>query len=878
MRHPVAASAFVATFLLLGQAAPAHAETISPFNVADCSVTDNARVLRPDPNAKLDARAYWLNGDTVRWPGLASGSTVRLIVDGKAIELSPSDPVSPAAFQFTGNGPEFKASGPVRDWLRGDVLVEALDAQGRATERTRLQHPGALDALYADAVTLDTLGVRWTAQASQFQVWAPTAQQLGVCVYNGTAASLHPMTRDAQTGAWSAQVKGDLWGQHYRYLVDVFTPGHGLVRSVVTDPYSISLDTDSQHSWIGDPSDARLKPKNWDTHPAPRTVAQNTDMTIYELHVRDFSRDDATVPQRDRGKLTAFTRADSAGMRHLRALAKAGLTDVHLLPIFDFATLPERDCVQPRIPASAADSEAQQAAIRDIRDRDCYNWGYEPFHFNAVEGSYSTNPNDGAVRIRELRQAVMALHGLGLRVGMDVVYNHTNAAGLDPRSVLDRLVPGYYHRLNTKGQIERSTCCENTATEHRMMGKLLIDSVAYWTRVYRIDSFRFDLMAHQPRDVMEQALTAAQVANRGVPVQFLGEGWNFGEIANGQRFVQASQLSLNGSGIGTFSDRARDAVRGGSAGDSGADLVSNPGFIHRRLTAKDAIAWDYADWVRIGMAGSLRGFDLADRKGAVKPAQDFSYKGAPAAYVSQPQEVVNYVENHDNQTLFDLNAIRMPAEATAQQRVQAQWLAIAINAVSQGIAYYHAGIDVLRSKSLDRNSYNSGDWFNRIDWSGRTNYFGTGLPPEWDNQASWPQMRAALNNPNNRVTAAQIAQTQRFFRDWLAIRHSSTLFRLQSAEDIRRRLSFPTDWIQRDPRIIVAQYDGRGLQGARFANAMVIINAATQAQTIALTGTGWKLHPVLAARTAADPRLRQVRIRNGAVTVPAYMPVVLVRD
>ena len=565
-------------------------------------------------------------------------------------------------------------------------------------------------------------------------------------------------------------------------------------------------------------------------------------------------------------------------MRHLRSLAKAGLTDVHLLPIFDFATLPERDCVQPRISKSAAGSEAPQAAIRDIRDRDCYNWGYEPFHFNAVEGSYSTNPEDGAVRIRELREAVMALHRIGLRVGMDVVYNHTNASGLAPRSVLDRLVPGYYHRLDAKGKIERSTCCDNTATEHRMMGKLLVDSVAYWTRVYRIDSFRFDLMAHQPRVVMEQALAAAQTANRGVPVQFLGEGWNFGEIADGKRFVQASQLSLTGSGIGTFSDRARDAVRGGSAGDSGADLIGNPGFIHQRLTTKDAIAWDYADWIRIGIAGSLRSFALADRNGAVKAAQEFSYKGAPAGYVSEPQEVVNYVENHDNQTLFDLNALRMPADATSQQRVQAQWLAIAINAVSQGIAYYHAGIDVLRSKSLDRNSYNSGDWFNRIDWTGRTNYFGTGLPPEWDKKSSWPQMRAALNNPNNRVSAAQIAKTQCVFRDWLAIRHSSTLFRMQSADEIRQRLSFPAEWIQRDPRVIVAQYDGKGLQGANFADAMVILNGATQAQTVALTGTGWKLHPVLAAKTAGDSRLRQVRIQNGSVTVPAYMPVVLVRD
>ncbi len=162
----------------------------------------------------------------------------------------------------------------------------------------------------------------------------------------------------------------------------------------------------------------------------------------------------------------------------------------------------------------------------------------------------------------------MNLHRAGLRVGMDVVYNHTFASGQKEKSVLDRVVPGYYHRLDAAGAVTQSTCCDNTATENAMMAKLMVDSAVLWAKHYRMDSFRFDLMGHQPRAAMERLQSAVNMAT-GRDVQLIGEGWNFGEVENGARFVQASQLSLNGSGIGTFSDRARDAARGGSAGDAG---------------------------------------------------------------------------------------------------------------------------------------------------------------------------------------------------------------------------------------------------------------------------------------------------------------------
>ena len=351
----------------------------------------------------------------------------------------------------------------------------------------------------------------------------------------------------------------------------------GLVRQRVADPYSVSSGADARRSHVSGLDEPAVTPPGWAADRAPDTVRHATDLTVYELHVRDFSRDDRSVPAALRGRYAAFTQAGSHGMRHLRALARAGLTDVHLLPVFDFGSVPETGCTTPALSGRGADPRPQ-ARIGAVREHDCFNWGYDPVLYSAPEGAYSSRPHDGAARLRELRQMVMALHRAGLRVGMDVVYNHTFAAGQHANAVLDRIVPGYYHRLDALGRVERSTCCDNTATEHRMMGKLMEDSVLLWARAHHIDSFRFDLMGHQPRERMErlQQRLRAELPDRVIPL--IGEGWNFGEVADGARFVQASQLGLNGSGIGSFNDRLRDAVRGGGAGDSGEALLSRRGW------------------------------------------------------------------------------------------------------------------------------------------------------------------------------------------------------------------------------------------------------------------------------------------------------------
>jgi pullulanase-type alpha-1,6-glucosidase len=440
---------------------------------------------------------------------------------------------------------------------------------------------------------------------------------------------------------------------------------------------------------VADLDAPNLKPANWDVHATPQTVKHAVDMRIYELHVRDFSIQDKSVPSALRGKYLAFTQKQSHGMRHLKALAQAGMTDLHLLPVFDFATVPEQNC--------RSSLNAKQALSPEARAQDCFNWGYDPLHFNAPEGSYASKANDGAKRIVEFRRMVKALHEAGWRVGMDMVYNHTSASGQHVHSVLDRIVPGYYQRLNAQGEVERSTCCDNTATEHLMMGKLMSDSMLMWTQHYKLDSFRFDLMGHQPRQVMVDIQQRLQQAT-GRRIDFVGEGWNFGEVANGARFVQASQLSLNGTGIGTFNDRLRDAIRGGGASDAVENLVKVPGFISGQESSMRV-----AEQIRAGLAGSLRTYRMVAADGSVKALQDIPYGDQPTGYASAPSEVVNYAENHDNLTLFDSLIYKLPPDLPSGERARVQNLASALTAFSQGVAYFHAGMDILRSKSLDGN-------------------------------------------------------------------------------------------------------------------------------------------------------------------------------
>jgi len=605
---------------------------------------------------------------------------------------------------------------------------------------------------------------------------------------------------------------------------------------------------------------------------------------MYELHVRDFSINDMSVKAEHRGKYLAFTELESNGMKHLRSLASAGMTDVHLLPIYDIGTIPEVDCVTPKIKGTA-DGTSQQAAVNAVANKDCFNWGYDPYHYNTPEGSYSSDPQDAAKRIREVREMVMALHKAGLRVGMDVVYNHTFQAGQNERSVLDRIVPGYYHRYNLTGDMERSTCCENTATENLMMGKLMVDSAVLWATAYKMYSFRFDLMGHQPLAVMKELQTAVNTAS-GRDIHLIGEGWNFGEVGGNARFVQAAQLNLGGTGIGSFSDRARDYVRGQSYSDSGTVMITHKGYVNG-LASPDQSRADLlkaADMVRVGLAGTLRDYAFVTADGTRKRLSEIDYSGNPAGYTSQPGEAVNYVENHDNQTLFDVNVYKLPTDISREERARVQVLALATTAFSQGIAYFHAGVEILRSKSMDRDSFNSGDWFNRLDWSYNDNYFGTGMPTKLRNKDYYTVVKPFLANPAIKPTRTEILQTRDMFLDLLRIRSSSTLFRLKNAEEVQQRLQFYNTGKDQNGAVIVGKLDGKNYAGANFGALMYFINVATEAQTLVIPDEKnhhYTLHPIHLNKAASDPRPAahaKYNAADGSFIIPARTALVFVEQ
>ncbi len=870
--------------------------------------------------AKTEARGIWLNRSAIAWPQAQNFGSFKLyfsstgkIKTAKGQAVSGSDGFL-VLDSFHGQLPEailsrfkYVAAGAQLNVKPSDIyrlpslhkqqlVLVSEDNKGRTLDFTATQIAGALDDLYRDAENVPDLGIKLASNSTQFKLWAPTAQALSVCVYdsaNSKASTRHEMQWNNQTGIWTSKIDSNLEGKYYRYLVDVYVRDHGLVRNVVTDPYSVSLNANSQRSYITDINSENLKPAGWEQSVFPNKVIHPTDMVIYELHVRDFSINDDSVSKTNRGKYLAFTESQSNGMKHLTELSKAGLTDVHLLPVFDIASIPEKDCLSHKIEGGAG-SDQQQNITTKSAATDCFNWGYDPYHFTAPEGSYASDANDGAKRIMQFRRMVKALHDSGLRVGMDVVYNHASSSGQNEKSVLDRIVPGYYHRLNAKGEVERSTCCDNTATENLMMAKLMLDSTAVWAKQYKIDSFRFDLMGHQPRAAM---LSLQERVNRetGRYINLIGEGWNFAEVANGERFVQASQLSLNGSGIGTFSDRARDAVRGGSAGDSGEALVKNQGYINGLAydanetnigVNKNSDLLKTADMVRVGLAGSLREFEMQGADGNTKRLEQFQYGDQPAGYVSQPSEVVNYIDNHDNQTLFDINAYKLPLSTSADDRARVQVLGMAINAFSQGIAYFHAGIETLRSKSMDGNSYDSGDWFNRLDWQFKDNYFATGLPPKRDNEKNYALIKPRLQNGLIKPAPQQIQFARDAFIDLLKIRASSSLFRLATANEIKQRLKFYNTGPEQNPVLLVGHLsnvvNSKSYEDANFSELIYFINVDKKPQQIKIAEESHKtyaLHPVHLNSDAADKRpatQANYQAQDGRFTIPARAAVVFV--
>ena len=908
-------------------------------NTQAWAISGNAMVFTttPTPTQILDSllnveQAYWIDrqrvailpqfaqsgatyalsssltgGLSVTPTGITGGTSIPLTAGGSltADELARYPQLSGyTVLQLPANTP----LSAIQTALQGQLALSVVGQNGALDYATGLQFAGVLDDLYYYPGALGVIFHAGNEQWSDFpdlenyavklKIWAPTAQSVSLEIFDhetDTAPSATlPMTN--HNGVWG--VGGDIsWqGKYYLYSVKVWVPADGAVDTNVTsDPYSIDIALNGTKSRITNLDSEGTKPAGWDNSTSP-ALASLSDMSLYELHVRDFSVNDQTVPASHRGMYEAFNDQNANGMKHLRALAQSGLKAVHILPSFHFASVNEDKStwiIPTGLAAYPPDGQQQQAAVTASQTNPAYNWGYDPVHYMAPEGSYAINPDN---RVSEYRTMVEGLHNAGLRVVQDVVFNHTNASGEGPNSNLDEVVPNYYHRLDANGSLETGSCCADTAAEHKMMEKLIIDTLVLNAKEYKIDGFRFDIMSfmftYNMQDIQNalQALTVEKDGVDGSKIYLYGEGFNFGDTLNNQIGPEADQINLYGFGIGTFNDRIRDGVRGGSPftdervqGFATGLLTDSSAFTTGSLSTSQQLSTllQNSDWIDIGLTGNLRDYTFVDSAGATVTGSEVSYNGQPTGYTKSPIEAVNYVSVHDNQDLFDAVQLKSSFTDSIATRARRQVMGMSLVTLGQGIPFYQGGDDLLRSKDMDQNSYDSGDWFNKIDWTGQTANWGIGLPIASQNQAQWPLMTPLLSNPTYTPQPANIAYTEAAIQDLLKIRYSSGLFRMATLGEIQQNLTFLNTGPSQVPGLIVMKLDANGGNYGMYQHILVVFNA-TNAQVnftnSGLQGIPFHLHMV--QKQSSDPATRQssFNLKTGTATVPALTTAVFVSE
>ncbi len=511
------------------------------------------------------------------------------------------------------------------------------------------------------------LGLTYSTSHSIFRIWSPPASEVQLIFYTtgigGKPVSTLSMKKGAQ-GTWSATVTGDQKGKFYVFRAKI----EGIWMEEVTDPYSKIVGVNGKRGMVG--SLAATNPPGWNADKSP-AFKNKTDAIIYELHVRDASIHSSSGIM-NKGKFLGLTEKRthnaaglSTGLDHLKEL---GISHVHLLPSYDFFTLDETRLDKPQ-----------------------YNWGYDPLNYNTPEGSYSTNPYEGSNRIKEFKRLIQGFHQNGLRVVMDVVYNHTMFSS---NSNFNQLVPGYYYRQKADGSFSDATACGNeTASERAMMRKFILESVIYWVKEYHVDGFRFDLMG--VHDIETMNLISKALHKIKPDILLYGEGWTAGScpLPDSVRALKKNAYRLNK--IAVFSDDLRDGIKGS--------------------------VFDHNDR---GFASGKEGMEESIKFGVVAAVQHpqinyekVNYSKAP--YAASPFNTISYCECHDNHVLWDKLAISAK-DNTVEERKEMHKLSLSIVLTSQGISFLHAGTEFLRSKNGTENSFNSGDSINAIDWNLKT--------------------------------------------------------------------------------------------------------------------------------------------------------------
>ncbi len=615
------------------------------------------------------------------------------------------------------------------------------------------------------------LGLTYTPQYADIKIWSPVAQEVTLRFYkngmltddNADLIETIKMTK-GDNGTWSHHAAGNRAGQFYTVQV---TTTDGKTMKEAVDIYAKAVGTNGLRAAVTDIKAA--SPKGWDADKSP-AFKNATDAVLYELHVRDAS----IAPNsgiKNKGKFLGLAEKNtfflpSGGQKIKTGLAhivELGVTHVHLLPSYDFFTVDESKISDPTYKR--------------------YNWGYDPLNYNVPEGSYSTNPADPSVRILEFKTLVQAMHKAGLRVVMDVVYNHTM---FGEGSYFHQIVPNYYHRQTADGKWSNASACGNeTASDRPMMRKFMLESLEHWVKEYHIDGFRFDLMGIH--DIETMNLISKKLHEIKPDIILYGEGWTAGDSPLAPEKRSVKQLASQLDHIAAFSDDMRDGLKGW------VFEAKDKGFVSGRQGMEET--------VKLGIVAATKHPQVAYDKA----------RWIKEPWAAEPYHCVNYAECHDNHTLWD-RFLNSNPDAPEVDRIKMDKLAIATILTSQGIPFIHAGMEFLRTKNGEENSFDKPDEINQIDW----------------------------------VRKAKYIDVFNFYKGMIALRKAHPAFRMSNTADIQKHLqfiepqSFDSKVFVKTPNIIMYTLDGKAV-GDKWHRILVILNGNTEGGRFKIPTGKWRI-------------------------------------
>lgn len=625
------------------------------------------------------------------------------------------------------------------------------------------------------------LGAIYSKDKCKFILWAPTAENVQLALYGDNGYDFDCEAKEVYTmskginGTWIVEINGDFNGQFYNYLINI----NGKISEVV-DPYAKAVGVNGNRGMVIDLN--TTNPEGWEKDTKPE-LKSATDSIIYEAHVRDLSIDETSgISNEYKGKFKALTIWDSCipgttvktVVNHIKDM---GFTHIHLLPAFDFGSIDENKLEQPQ-----------------------FNWGYDPKNYNVPEGSYSTNPYLGDVRIKEFKEMVKALHEAGIRVVMDVVYNHTY--NLD--SCLNNAVPGYYYRQDENGEYSDASACGNeTASERYMFRRYMVDSVVYWAKEYHIDGFIFDLMGIH--DIETMKLIREELNKIDSSIIMYGEGWTGGPSPLKEELaaLKKNTYKFDKLQIAAFSDDCRDGVKGHVFYDE------ETGFVN----GKDGLE----ETIKFAIVASTHHKDI-DKENIVY-SNEF--------WANEPYQTINYASAHDNYTLWDKLQISTP-NCTEEELIAMNKLIAGIILTSQGISFVHAGEEMARTKEdeegkLVENSFESSDKVNKIYWDRKVKY----------------------------------KDLFEYYKGLISLRKEYKAFRMNTNEEIKENIHFLKKGVNFSENNLVAYIiDAKNID-IKCEKIAVIINANNKDVDVELEESNW--HVMVDEKTAGNEIIETIK-------------------